>query len=203
MGTASSVSPLPPGMTRPARVGPAVRAAAWLAVLSSAAYFVSDVIEAAQGGFTTGQLWLTLVAEAALPVVAIGLYAVQRPAMGRLGFCGAVGYAAAYVYFTGTVAYALVEGTPDFEALGRALDPGMTIAGAVMVVSGAAFGVATFRAQALPRWTGVALGAGVVLVAVAGAGPVAAELAAVAVRDLAFVGMGVAVLMQGRRERTA
>lgn len=44
------------------------------ALLFSLAYFVSDAIEAAQGGFSTGQLALTLVAEAAIPFFVIGLY---------------------------------------------------------------------------------------------------------------------------------
>ena len=56
-----------------------------LAVASSVLYFGSDVIEVLQGGFSTGQLWLTLVAEATLPVLVIGLWRVQRPRIGRLG----------------------------------------------------------------------------------------------------------------------
>lgn len=54
---------------------------------------LSDVLEAIQGGFSTGQLWLTLVAEAAIPVFVIGLYATQRPQIGRVGRVSAVAYA--------------------------------------------------------------------------------------------------------------
>lgn len=43
------------------------------AVVFSALYFVSDLIEAQQGGFSDFQLWLTLVAEAAVPVFIVGL----------------------------------------------------------------------------------------------------------------------------------
>ncbi len=44
----------------------AARVAGWLAVVSTTAYFFSDVLEASHGGFTTVQLWLTLASEAAL-----------------------------------------------------------------------------------------------------------------------------------------
>ena len=59
----------------------------------SALYLVSDVIEALQGGFSGGQLGLTLIAEAAIPVFVIGLYLVQRPHIGRLGRLSAAAYA--------------------------------------------------------------------------------------------------------------
>jgi hypothetical protein len=73
------------------------------AVVFSALYFVSDPIELAQGGFSTAQLALTLMAEAAIPLFIVGLYAVQRPRIGRLGLAGVVGYAYSFVFFTGTV----------------------------------------------------------------------------------------------------
>jgi hypothetical protein len=75
------------------------------------------------GGFSTGQLWLTLVAEATLPIIVIGLWLVQRPRIGRLGAMSAITYAYSFVFFTGTVIYALVHGTRTFEQLGAALDP--------------------------------------------------------------------------------
>ncbi len=87
----------------------------------SALYLLSDVIEAAQGGFSDGQLWLTLVAEAAIPLFVIGLYRVQSARMGRLGRLGAAAYAAVYALFTASVVYALVDGTPDFAALSHDL----------------------------------------------------------------------------------
>jgi hypothetical protein len=46
---------------------------------------VSDLVEAINGGFSNAQLVLTFVAEAAIPFFVIGLYVVQRPAIGRLG----------------------------------------------------------------------------------------------------------------------
>jgi hypothetical protein len=54
--------------------------------------FVSDAMELAAGGFSTPQLVLTYIAEAAIPVFVLGLYAVQRPHIGTLGRLGAIGY---------------------------------------------------------------------------------------------------------------
>jgi hypothetical protein len=172
------------------------------AVVFSALYLVSDLIELAQGGFSTAQLGLTLVAEAAIPVFVIGLYAVQRPRIGRLGLGGAVGYACSFVFFTGTVVFALVDRTKDWSALVDRLGPWVTIPGVVMVVAGSAFGLAVIRAGVLPRWTGVALMAGVVLVAVSSGLSDIAQTASAGVRDLALAGMG-ASLIFGRRTRAA
>jgi hypothetical protein len=164
------------------------------ALAFSALYLVSDVIEALQGGFSGGQLGLTLIAEAAIPVFVIGLYLVQRPQIGRLGQLSAAAYAYSYVFFTGTVVYALIDGTSDYTALSHDLQPWMTIHGAVMVLAGLGFGVAVIRATVLPRWTGIALMAGVVLVSLAQTLPEGPQVLAAAIRDLGFAGMGAALL---------
>jgi hypothetical protein len=52
--------------------------------------------QVAQGGFSTFRLALTYAGEAAIPLFVIGLYAVQRPRIGRLGLAGAVAYAYSY-----------------------------------------------------------------------------------------------------------
>jgi hypothetical protein len=70
----------------------------------------------------------------------------------------------------------------------------ITIHSIIMVVSGVAFGVATIRAGALPRWTGAALILGMLLMAIAVTLPDAAQTAAAGVRDLAFAGMGASLL---------
>ena len=171
--------------------------------MSTAVYFLSDVLEASQGGFTTVQLWLTLAAEAVLPAVVVGLYQVQRPQIGCLGRYSAAAYAVAYLYFTCTVIYALAHGTPDFTALNQALNPAMTVFGTVMVTAGIAFGAATYHARVLPGWTGPALALGVVLVVATPGLPVAVQLAAIGVRDLAFIGMGIAALGSGSSKRPA
>ena len=173
------------------------------AVVFSAIYFVSDLLELAQGGFSTPQLVLTYVAEAAIPLFVIGLYAVQRPHIGRLGLLGAVGYAYVYVFFTGTVLLALVERSPDWDALVGDLGPWATVHGLLMVLAGSAFGVATVRAGVLPRWTGALLLVGVVLVAVGSQLPGAVQLLCAGVRDLAFAGMGLSLLSRTRPTPTS
>ena len=124
----------------------------------------------------------------------IGLYLVQRPQIGRLGRLSAAAYAYSYVFFTGTVVYALIDGTSDYPALSHDLQPWMTIHGAVMVLAGLGFGAAVIRAKVLPRWTGFALMAGVVLVSLSQTLPEGPQVLAAAIRDLGFAGMGAALL---------
>jgi hypothetical protein len=168
-------------------------------VVFSALYFVSDLVEFAQGGFSTPQLGLTYVAEVAIPLFVIGLYAMQRPRIGRLGLFGAVGYAYSFIFFSGTVVVALANRTRDWDALVAQFGPWMTIHGALMLIAGSAFGVAVIRAGVLPRWTGVMLVVGVILVASSSALPEVAQTASAGVRDLAFAGMGASLLGARRR----
>jgi hypothetical protein len=165
----------------------------------SVLYLLSDLMELAQGGFSTAQLTLTYVSEAAIPLFVIGIYAVQRPAIGRLGFVGAVGYAYAFVFFTSTVVYALVEDTPDWNALTDQMGSWITLHSLLMVVAGLAFGFAVLRAGVLPGWTGSLLMAGMVAMVVASFLPGAAQTGAAALRDIAFAGMGASVLRVGDR----
>ena len=165
-----------------------------VAVASSVIYFVSDLIEVAQGNFSTPRLALTYAGEAAIPLFVLGLYALQRPCIGRLGLLGALAYAYAYVFFTGTVLYAIVAGTPNWQALTTTFGAWMTVHGVVLVVGGLAFGLAVVRSRVLPRWTGIALMVGVVLVAAASGLDNLPRTIAAAVPDAAFIGMGVALL---------
>ena len=181
LGTGASGSP-----QRSAWVGLA-------ALVFSALYLLSDVIEAANGGFSRGQLWLTLVTEAAIPLFVVGLALAQGDRVGRAGRYGAAVYAYAYVFFTGTVVYALVDNTRDFAALEHDLNPWMTIHGALMVLAGLSLGLATIRAAMLPRWTGAVLMLGVVLVSATRTAPEVVQVLAAGVRDLGFAGMGVAL----------
>jgi hypothetical protein len=167
------------------------------AVVFSAVYVISDLIEVAQGDFSTFRLSLTFVAEAAIPLFVIGLYAVQRPRIGRLGLFGATAFAYSYVFFTGTVLYALIAGTQNYHALTKVFGPWMTVHGLIMLVGGLAFGLAVVRAKVLPRWTGVCLMVGVVLVAAASGLPNIARTLAEAVLAGAFSGMGF-TLVSGR-----
>jgi hypothetical protein len=70
----------------------------------------------------------------------------------------------------------------------------MTAHGAVMVAAGLGLGYAIIRSRAFPAWTAIALMAGVVLVALTQGGPMGAQLTAAGIRDLAFAGMGLALL---------
>jgi len=164
-----------------------------MALVASALYFLSDVIEVVQGGFSVGQLWLTFVAEAAIPVFVLGVAALFWSRLGRLGRASALAYAYSYVVFTGTVVYALVNHTPDYQTLNDRLGTLMLVHGAVMVFAGLGFGYALLRRRLLPAWSCVCLMAGVVLVAVAQGLPDGAQLVAAGVRDLGFAGMGAAL----------
>ncbi len=166
------------------------------AVAFSALYFATDVIELLQGGFSTVQLALTYAAEAAIPLFVLGLYALQRPRIGRLGLVAALVYAYTFVFFTSTVVYALVDHTRDWDALTSAFGACMTIHSALMVIAGIALGVATVRARVLPRWTGAVLVLGMILMTVATALPDVAQTLAAGVRDLAFAGMGASLLRE-------
>lgn len=164
------------------------------ALVFSLLYLLSDIVEAVQGGFSDGQLWLTLVAEAAIPVFVVGLYLVQRPRIGLAGRLGAFAYAYAFVFFTGTVVYALIDGTRDYETLTADIGPWMTVHGAIMVFAGLSFGYAVIKARVLPRWTAIVLVVGVVAVAATQGMPEVPQLLAAAIRDLGFAGMGAALL---------
>jgi hypothetical protein len=173
------------------------RLVGWLAVLGSVGYFLSDLIELAQGGFSPGQLWLTLAAEAVVPAYVLGLALARWPRLGRLGLVGAAAYAYSFVYFTGTVIYALVHDTADFAELSEELGIWMTVHGVVMLLGALGLGYAVLRSGVYPRWTGLALMVGVTLVAVGLPGP--ANLLAAGIRDLAFAAMGMALV--GARTR--
>jgi hypothetical protein len=181
------------------RALPKAKALGLSALAFSVLYLLSDVVEAVQGGFSEAQLWMTLVAEAAIPVVVIGLYVVQRPQMRWLGRASALVYAYAFVFFTGTVAYALVEGVSDYATLSSDLAPWMTIHGALMVLAGSCFAYAVVIARVLPRWTGFVLMAGVILVAASQGASEPLQVLAAGIRDLGFAGMGLALMGHGAK----
>lgn len=193
--------PVDAGILARADLGTRILGAATVAF--SVLYLVSDVLELVHGGFSTGQLVLTYVAEAAIPLFVLGLYAAQRPRIGVLGLLGAVGYAYTYVFFTGTVLLALVDHSPDWDALVGDLEPWITLHGALMLVCGCAFGVAVVRAGELARWTGQLLVVGVVLVAVASVLPDPVPTLSAGIRDLAFAGMGLSLMSRHGQSRAA
>jgi hypothetical protein len=190
-----------PASQRPSNrtdLGPRRRATKLIGIVAlafSALYFLSDVIEVMQGGFSYGQLWLTFIAEAAVPIFVVGIAGAHRPRLGRLGQLSAWAYASSYVAFTGTVVFALVNRTKDYATLSDDMGPLLIVPGAVMVFAGLGFGLAVLRARLLPAWTAVALMGGVALVAAAQGLPDGAQLVAAGVRDLGFAGMGAALLV--------
>jgi hypothetical protein len=175
----------------------------WSAVAFSVVYWLSDVVEVVQGDFSTLRLCLTYAGEAAIPLFVLGLYAVQRPRIGGLGLFGAVAYAYSYVFFTTTVMYALIAGTPNYRALANVFGVWMTVHGLVMLLGGLAFGLAVIRTDVLPGWTGIALVVGVILVAAASGLPNLARTIAATLPAAAFTGMGSALIIHARTARTA
>ena len=122
----------------------AVPPPAWLAmpvgvaaIGFSAVYLASDILEIGQGQFSTLRLALTYAGEAAIPLFVLGLYALQRPRIGRLGLFGAVAYAYSYVFFASTVVYAIVAPAPDYQAVTTAFGAWMVVHGLILVIGGA------------------------------------------------------------------
>jgi hypothetical protein len=171
------------------------------AIAFSVVYLASDIVEIGQGGFSTFRLALTYAGEAAIPLFVLGLYAVQRPHIDRRGLFGAAAYAYSYVFFTSTVVYALVTHTADYQGVTKAFGAWMIVHGLIMLIGGVAFGLAVVRARVLPRWTGLCLAVGVVLVASASGLPTVVRTIAEAVPAAAFVGMGTALVRGSRRAR--
>lgn len=162
------------------------------AIVFSALYVLSDLMELAAGELFTAQLWVTYVAEAAIPFYLVGLNAVQQPQGGWMSLIGSVLYGVAFVGFSATVLYPLVIGDRDpdavFEDFGAIYDAHSGLA----LLGGTLFGISVIRAEVFPRWTGVALLAGLLLTAVlvvAGAAE-GVQTAGTATRSLAFAGMG-------------
>jgi hypothetical protein len=160
----------------------------------SVVYLASDVLEVAQGHFSIARPALTYAGEAAIPLFVLGLYALQRPRIGRLGLFGAAAYAYSYVFFTSTVIYALAANTRDYQSVTKAFGAWMVIHGLIMLIGGVAFGIAVVRARVFPRWTGVCLAVGVILVAAASGQSTVARTVAEAVPAAAFIGMGFSLL---------
>lgn len=163
------------------------------AVVFPIVYFVADLVEVAQGNFSTARLVLAFIGESAIPLFVMGLYAVQRPCIGRLGY-GAFAYAYSFVFFTSTVVYALAAGSRNYKAVTDVFGGWFTVFGVIMVLGGITFGLAVIKTARLPRWTGLGLIVGVVLVAAAAGMSNAVRTLAAAVPDAAFIGMGVTLL---------
>jgi hypothetical protein len=173
----------------------------WSAIIAQALHSTTDAIEWAQGGFSAPQLWLNYAAFVPLPAILIGLYAAQRPGIGRLGLAGALVYGYAFIYFAHTTLVAISTGAVDYDALWSGLGVMYTLHGVVMVAGGLAFGWASLRAGELPRWTAVLFLTGVALNAVLGLLPVPDLLQTLgsALRNVGLIGMGWATARESPR----
>jgi hypothetical protein len=171
------------------------------AVVFPLVYFTSELVEVAQGNFSTARLALAYIGEAGIVFAVIGLYAVQRPRIGRPGLYGALAYAYSFAFFASTVVYALAAGSKNWTAVTNVFGGWLTLHGAIMVIGGIAFGLAVIKTAVLPRWTAVCLMAGVVLVAAAAGMSTAVRAGAAVLPEAAFIGMGVMVLRERWRSR--
>ncbi|MBK7143118.1 MAG: hypothetical protein IPH75_13675 [bacterium] len=122
------------------------------AMLFPALHTLTDVIEWAQGGFSTSQLWLNYVAFLPLPALIIGLYAVQHPRISLIGLIGALLYGFAFIYFSYSTLSALANNAATYEELWANLSWVYTFHGGLMIAGGLLFGYATMRAGVLPTW---------------------------------------------------
>jgi hypothetical protein len=162
------------------------------AIIAPSLHTVTDVMEWLQGGFAPVQLWLNYLAFVPLPAVVLGLYAVQRPRISRLGLLGALGYGFAFIYFTHTTLLALALGIPTYEALWAHLGRTYTVEGGLMILGGGAFGWATLQAGVFRRWTARIFLAGLtvnLLLALLPA-PDLLQTLGTALRNAGLVGMG-------------
>jgi hypothetical protein len=177
------------------------------AVVFPLLYVASDAMELVAGGLYPAQLWVTYVAEAGVPFFMMGLDAYQQPRAGLLGLSGALAYGAAFVGFSATVLYPLVTGVTNADRVFAAFGAIYTVHAVLALVGGSLFGLAVVRARVYPRWTGIALIAGLVIsVALVASGqPEAVQTLGTAIRCLAFARMGLACLdgtVSGARSRT-
>ena len=101
--------------------------------------------------------------------------------------------------------YALVANTADYPTLIEELGHIYTFFGGLMVVGGILFGIAVIEAKVLPRWTGWLLIFGVsfnILFSLL-AFPDLSHIFASMVRNIAFIGMGIAILKTRKSVRSS
>jgi hypothetical protein len=183
--------------------GPTRRLLRWSTILAATLHTLTDAWEWLSGGFSTAQLLLNYIAFLPMPVILVGLYAAQRPRISRLGLWGAVAYGAAFVYFAHTTLVALEEEVATYAELWGRLGDVYTAHGALMVLGGAAFGWASFRAGIFPRWTaalflaGIATNFALALLPL----PELFQTFGTALRNAGLVGMGWAAASRSPRSR--
>ena len=168
----------------------------WTAIISPLLHILSDLLEVFGGGFSASQLWINYIAFLPIPFLMIGLYAFQRPRSSWMSLVGAIAYGTSFIFFAGTTLYALVAKTADYSTLLEELGSIYTFYGGLMVTGGILFGMAAIVARVFPRWTGWLLIFGVSLNLLLRllAFPDLSQIVGSIIRNIAFVGMGVAIL---------
>ena len=166
------------------------------AIISPLLHILSDLLEVFGGGFSAIQLWINYLAFLPIPFMMVGLYAFQRPRVGWLSLVGAIAYGTSFIFFAGTTLYALVAKTADYPTLIEELGSIYTFFGGLMVAGGILFGIAAIVAGVFPKWTGwlLILGVSLNLLFSLLAFPELSHIFASMVRNMAFIGMGNAIL---------
>jgi hypothetical protein len=164
------------------------------AVLAAGLHALSDALEWWRG-FSELQLTINYLGFLLMPAVFIGLFSVQRPRIGWLGLLGAFLYGAAFVYFAFTTLYAIQEDIPRYDQLLARLGGTYTLHGALMVLGGVLFAVASLRADVLPPWSIALFLGGLVVNLLMALLPAPAILQTVGstLRNLGIIGMGVTI----------
>ena len=165
-------------------------------VIAPTLYTISDLLEVTGGGFSANQLWLNYVAFIPIPFFIIGLYAIQSPRAGWMSLIGAIAYGISFIFFTGTTLYALILKTENYSILIEELGSIYAFHGGLMVVGGLLFGAGVIQARVLPQWTGwlLILGVGLNLFLYLLGLPDLTQILGSTMRNIAFIGMGIAIL---------
>lgn len=119
------------------------------AIAAPTLHLISDVLEWSNDGFSRVQLLINYAGFLPMPFLMLGLYAVQRPKIGWLGFIGAIAYAVAFIYFAHTTLLALEESFSNYEMLWQRLGTVYTFHGGLMVLGGLLFGFSAIKAKVL------------------------------------------------------
>jgi len=182
--------------------GPLHLAVGIAAIAAPALHTLTDIMEWQHGGFTDVQLWLNLLAFLPMPLLLLGLYAVQQPRPNAVGLLGALLYGVAFAYFTYTSLYALAEHLPTYAALWARLGRVYTFFGALMVCGGFLFGWSSLRVGWFPKLS-LALfltGLTVNLVLALVPAPDILQTVGSAIRNAGLIAMGHAALTKRARD---
>ena len=169
-----------------------IRLVGIVTMVAAGLHLTSDILEFFSGGFSRMQLLINYIGFLPMPLIIIGLYSAQRPRIREPGLTGAVLYAVSFIYFTHTTLIALEDSIPTYEALWDRLGSVYTLHGALMVIGGVLFGIASLRAGVLKRTWVWLFTAGVVINLCISLLPLpdVVQIAGSTVRNAGLIGMG-------------